>query len=64
MVDLDEILEGSALVGSSVIETYKIVEKIIGKCYFNVVLGTVSLRGRTEPYIPIVHAEKNHWGQI
>lgn len=34
------------------------------QCYFVVVLGVISLHGRTNPYIPIVHQEKNHIGQI
>lgn len=61
---MEEILEGSALVASTAIETYKSVKQFLEKCYYSTVLGISSLHGRTNPYIPIVHVEKNHPGQI
>jgi hypothetical protein len=29
-----------------------------------VVLGLIALHGRTDPFIPIVHKEKSHQGQM
>lgn len=62
--DLEEIIEGSALVASTAIEVYKSVKPFLEKCYYSTVLGISSLHGRTNPYISIVHVEKNHPGQI
>jgi len=62
--ELDELLEGSALVGATAAEALRQGQWVKNESYFVVVLGLIALHGRTHPYIPIVHKEKNHLGQI
>lgn len=61
---LEELLEGSALVAATAAEALRQGQWIKHESYFVVVLGLIGLHGRTHPYIPIVHKEKNHLGQI
>jgi hypothetical protein len=62
--EVEEALEGSGLVAATAVEAVRLGGELARKCYFVVVLGLVSLHGRTNPYLAIVHKDKNHLGQI
>jgi len=54
------VLAGSALVAVTGLFALKEVGQLLGKTELVVVLGLTSLQARTNPFIPIVHKDKNH----
>lgn len=62
--EVDELLEGSALIAATALAALEIFRNIMVKSELAVVLGLTSLHCRTQPFIAIVNEEKNHPGQI
>ena len=58
-----ELLDSSGMVAATVAEVYFQVKSFLKKSEYVVTLGLVSLFARTNPFISIVHQDKNHKGE-
>ena len=52
---LDELLDSSGIVATTLAETYFLVSKFLKKSEFVVAMGLVSLHVRSSPFFPLVH---------
>ena len=60
---LEEVLEAKGLVTATLIETYRLTSAFLCRSEFVVTMGLVSLHARVNPFLPIVHQDKNHPGE-